>query len=121
MPCETSYDYVRRRESIVNALLSLSDDDLVFVYNAYADDTDHYTIHSMADFDEYCQNWKPSDVIASLSNSFDLNDLWFMETSSQGMLSFDCPKNFVYHTLVAEWLLNTNALELYYSLLNIDI
>lgn len=121
MPCETSYEYVKLRESIVNALLLLSDDDLVFIYNAYADDTDHYTIQAMADLDEYCQNWKPSDVILNLSNSFDLNDLWFMETSFQGMLSFDSPKKFVYFDLVAEWLLNSNNLCLYSDLLNIDI
>lgn len=121
MPRETSYDFVKLRESIVNALLLLSDDDLVFIYNAYAVDTDHYTIQAMADLDEYCKNWKPSDVILNLSDSFDLNDLWFMETSCQGMLSFDCPKNFVYYDLVAEWLLNSNALELYSDILNIDV
>lgn len=123
MPRETSYDFVKLRESIVNALLSLSDDDLVFIYNAYAYDTDHYTIQAMADLDEYCQNWKPSDVIliSSLSNSFDLNDLWFMETSCQGFVSFDCPKNFVYYDLVADWLLNSDSLELYSDVLNIDV
>lgn len=121
MSRETSFDYVKLRESIVNALLLLSDDDLVFIYNACAYDTDHYTIHPMADLDEYCQNWKPSDVVLNLSNSFDLNDLWFMETSCQGLVSFDCPKKIVHYTLVADWLINSNTLELYSEVLNIDV
>lgn len=120
MSRETSNDYVNLREIIQNAFWFLSDDDMVSIYNAYANDTDHYTIQPMTDLDEYCQNWKASDVISSLSNRFELNDLWFMETC-QGLISFDYPKSIIYFNLVADWLLNSNNLKLYSDLLNIEI
>ena len=70
----------------------MSDDDIITMCNAVADDySDESKIHYMDQFDEIIMNWynyAPSDLINHLDPNFSLDDEYFTVDDHQNIYSF---------------------------------
>ena len=83
------YDYYE--EALEDALHYIDDDELVSLWNEYCYAINDFesVIRDMCNFDDYCCDFSPSDIVKNLTDEFNIRDDYFID-GVYGFESFNC-------------------------------
>lgn len=97
------YDTIE--EAVEEALSFVDDEIIINLWNEYCYDIRDYDnqIHSMDEFDDYCCNITPTDIVCNLTAEFNTHDEYFID-GIYGFKSFDYPQDVVVFSDLACWL-----------------
>ena len=97
--------YDSHEEALEEALKFIDESELIPLWNDYCYDTNDFenVIHYMEEFDEYCCNITPSDIVQNLTSDFNIRGVYFID-GVYGFKSFDYPESIVDYFKLACWL-----------------
>lgn len=92
-------------EALKEALDYIDEAELVHLWNEYCYSIDDFesAIHDMSNFDDYCCDFSPSDIVKNLSDEFNINDDYFID-GAYGFESFNCLGAYMSFFELACWL-----------------
>lgn len=97
------YDTIE--EALEKALEFIDDEILITMWNDYCYDILEFSavIYEMRDFNDYCCDMSPSDIVKKTALNFDINDGYFTD-GKHGFRSVPCPRMLISYFDLSCWL-----------------